>query len=70
VLGLKVCATTAQLVHTSLLANVHCNDSLVWYEAPGFCYTINTGTSLGLLLVLFCLAVSQRACSFGSVGTA
>ena len=36
-------------VHTSLLANVHCNESLVWFEASGFCYTINTGSSLGLL---------------------
>ena len=27
----------------------HCNDPLVWYEASGFCYSINAGTSLGLL---------------------
>ena len=25
-----------RLVPTSLLANVHCNDSLVWWEASGF----------------------------------
>jgi hypothetical protein len=37
-------------VHTSLLANVHFNESFIWYEASGFCYIINTGTSLGLLL--------------------
>ena len=35
---------------TVLLANVHCSESLVWFEASGFCYTINTGSSLGLLL--------------------
>ena len=33
-------------VHTSLLANVHCNESLVWFEASDFCYTGNTGSSL------------------------
>jgi hypothetical protein len=26
-------------VHTSLLANVHCNESVVWFEASGFCRT-------------------------------
>jgi hypothetical protein len=35
-------------VHTSLLENVHCNGSLVCFEASGFCYTINTGSSPGL----------------------
>jgi hypothetical protein len=44
------CVTAGHpLVHTSLLANVHCSDSLVWFQASGFCYTINTGSSLGLL---------------------
>jgi hypothetical protein len=38
-------------VYILLPANVLCNDSLVWYEAFGFCFSINTGTSLGLFSV-------------------
>lgn len=26
-----------------------CNETLVWFEASGFCYTINVGSSLGFL---------------------
>ena len=37
-------------VHMSFLANVHCSESLVWFEASGFCYTIDTVSSQGLLL--------------------
>jgi hypothetical protein len=55
-------------VHTSLLANVHCNESLVLFKASGYCYSINTGTSLGLLLDILCCPVSWRSGSFGSVG--
>lgn len=36
-------------LYTSLLTGVHCNDSWVWFETFGFCYSINTGTSLRLL---------------------
>jgi hypothetical protein len=36
-------------VHTSLLASVYCNDSLLWFEVFGFCYSISAGTSMGLL---------------------
>jgi hypothetical protein len=36
-------------VHTSLLENVHYNESLVWLEASGSCYTINIGFLSGLL---------------------
>ena len=46
-------------VHTSLLASVHCNEPLVWFEAPGISYTINNGSSPGLLsdiLMLSCVA--------------
>ena len=25
-----------------------CNESLVWFEASGFCYTLNTGSTPGL----------------------
>lgn len=54
-------------VHT-LLANVHCNESLVWYKASGFCYSVDIGTSL-LWESHCCLGVT-RSCSFGSVGPA
>lgn len=30
------------------IANVYCNESLVWFEASGFCYTIKIRTPLGL----------------------
>lgn len=43
------CHTVYLFVHTAWLADVHCNESLVWFEASGFCYTINTGSLLGLL---------------------
>lgn len=46
------------VTQTSLLANVHCNESLVWFKASGFCYTINTGSSLGWLSdILFIVAL-------------
>jgi hypothetical protein len=44
-----VCHMGHPFVPTALLANGHCNESLVWFEASGFCYSVNTGTSLGLL---------------------
>ena len=40
--------TQYTLVQTALLANVHYNESLVWFEASCFCYT-NTRMSLRLL---------------------
>jgi hypothetical protein len=40
----------ASPLSTTILANVHCRDSLQWFEASGFCSTVNTGSSLGLLL--------------------
>lgn len=36
------------LVHT-LLSNVHCNESLVWYKVSDFCYSVDIGTLLELL---------------------
>jgi hypothetical protein len=46
-----VCSTVRPfVVYTSLLAKVHCNESLVWYEASGFCYSISTITKLGLFM--------------------
>jgi len=42
-------------VHTSLLANVHCIKSLVWFEVSGFYYTFNThGTPLSYPVVTLC----------------
>ena len=37
------------------LANVHCSESLVWFKASGFCYTISTGSSLGFLSAILLL---------------
>lgn len=34
----------------ALLANVHCNVSLVWFEPSVVCYTINTRSPSRLLL--------------------
>lgn len=41
-------------VHIPLLANVQCNESLIWFKASGFCYTINTEFLSGLLSVTLC----------------
>ena len=46
---ITVCYTVNPFAHIDSLANVHCNESLVWFKVSGFCYTINTGFSLGLL---------------------
>lgn len=40
---------------TALLANVRCSESLVWFQAPGFGYTLNIGSSLELLLYVLLL---------------
>jgi hypothetical protein len=37
------------IAQTAFLADVHYNESLVWFEASGFFYTVNTGSSMGLL---------------------
>jgi hypothetical protein len=50
-------------IHRPLLANVHCSEALAWLEASGFCYTINTGSSPGLLsdiLLLPCVMESLQ----------
>ena len=41
-----VCHTSYPFVHTPLLTNVHSNESWVSFEASGFCYSINTRSSL------------------------
>lgn len=43
---------------TALLANIHCNESFIWFKAFGFCNIINIESSLGLLsdtLLLSCV---------------
>lgn len=53
--GVSQCVPQYTLfVLISLLANVHYNESLVWFKASGFHYTINTGSSLGLRLEILC----------------
>lgn len=49
------CPTVYPFVYTSLLANVHCKDLLAWYEDSSFCYSADTGTSLGPLLDILLL---------------
>lgn len=44
-----VCHTVYMIAQTAFLADVHYNESLVWFEASGFFYTVNTGSSMGLL---------------------
>ena len=57
-------------VHSSVLANVHCNKLLVCFKASRFCYTINTESLPGLFLDVLLLPISWRSCSFGSLGPA
>lgn len=42
-------------VYMSSLANVHCNESVVWFKISGFCDTINTRSSPLFILVLLCV---------------
>lgn len=37
----EVCHKVYPFVHTSLLENIHCNESLVWFETSGFCYILS-----------------------------
>ena len=62
-----MCPTVCPFVQTSLLGNVHCNESLVCSEAPGSWYSINTGTSLYPCQISSCCPVSWISCSFGSI---
>lgn len=58
-----MCHTVHSSVHTALLGNTHCSESLVWLQA-GFCYTINSRTSLGLLSELLLFPCVTGTCSF------
>ena len=40
-----MCHIVHSFAQTALLTNVHCNEPSVWFEASGFCHTINTGSS-------------------------
>jgi hypothetical protein len=55
-----MCHTAYPFANTSLIANIHCNVSLVWSEVSCFCYSINTGSSPGLLSISPCCPVSWR----------
>lgn len=54
-------------VHTSLLANVHCNESL---EALASVTLSILGPHRGSSQTSCCCPVSRRSCSFGSAGLA
>lgn len=43
--------TVNLFIHISSLVSIHCKKSLNWFKASAFCYTINVGLSLELLLV-------------------
>jgi hypothetical protein len=47
--------SVSHLIPFYIIANVHCNEPLVWFKASGFCYAINPGSSLGLLLDILLL---------------
>lgn len=54
-----VCHTVDPLAQTALLANVPCNESLVWFKVSVFCYTINTRPLFATPLRYPAVAVSQ-----------
>lgn len=61
-----VCHTVCPFARTVSLADGGCSESLVWFEASGFCYS-TTGTPLRYPVVA---PVSRRSCSFRSAGLA
>lgn len=60
------CVTVCHTEHP--LANVHCNESLVCFEASGFCCVINCYRDFSQISC--CCPVSWRSCSFGSTRAA
>lgn len=50
---------------TASLANVHYNESLVWFKASGSCYTNNTGSAPGSSQISCCCPVLWRFYSSG-----
>jgi hypothetical protein len=65
-----MCPTEYPFIQTSLLANTYCSESLVWFKASGFCYTIITGFSQDSSWITCCCSLSWRSCSFGSAAPA
>lgn len=55
-------------IHTLLLADIPCDESLVCFETYAFSHTVNARHSLELLLVIVLLPYVWRSCSFGSAG--
>ena len=55
VLEAAVCHSVILVCSNSLLANVHCNESLVWFKAFGFCCITNPGPPLRLLSAILLL---------------
>lgn len=58
-------AATGYIIHAFLHAGVHHKESLVWFKAPGFCYTIHrywalAGTLPGLPVVTLVTALGQQ----------
>ena len=47
--------TQQTLLSIYLYLKVFTVESLVWFEASGFCYTVDAGPSLELLLVILLL---------------
>ena len=64
-----VCHTPDPFVQPSLVANVHCNESLVWFELL-LHYQHWTLAGIPLRYLLCCCPVSWRSYSFASVGPA
>lgn len=64
-LGTEVSPTVHPFAQTSLLAHVHSNESLVCFNASGFCYTVSTGSSPQLcldILLLPWVTVAMQLC--------
>ena len=61
--------TVYPFVHTSSLAKVHCNESLVWFQAFGYCHTFNLRSPVWTLLgyPVAALCTPGRSCTFGAV---
>lgn len=67
-LGTVVCQTVYPFVQLALLANVHCNESLVWFKASAVWYTTITKFSPHLLWDFPRLPQFQRFCGYYSTG--
>ena len=65
----RSCVTVCPTInHTSLLENVHCTESLVWFQASGSSTLSILDPHRDSSQISCCCPVSQRSCSFGSAG--